>query len=75
MDNLNKVQIQPQDKIFATGVFLKAVEVEINGSKQWRWLAVGFEDDSYFNGELIDVYDYANSFEELIKDDENLDTL
>lgn len=53
-------------KIFATGVFLQPFEVEINGRKQWRWIVVGFEDDSYYDGELIDVYDYADSFEGLL---------
>ena len=42
------------------------MEVEINGKKQWRWLAVGFEDESYFDGNPIEVYDYATSFEGLV---------
>lgn len=54
-------------QIFATGVNLQAIEVEINGKKQWRWVAIGFEDDSYYNGEVIDVNDYANDFEGLLK--------
>lgn len=66
----NGLQIYPEDKIFATGVFLQAIEVEINGMKQWRWIAVGFEDDTYFDGKTIDVYDYANSFDGLIEHNE-----
>ncbi|MDO9154275.1 MAG: hypothetical protein Q7U47_11360 [Paludibacter sp.] len=66
MQNQSSVQITSNDKIFATGVHLQAVQIEINGIKQWRWIAVGFEEDSFFNGENIDVYDYANTFEELI---------
>jgi hypothetical protein len=62
------LEITPNSKIFATGVHLQAIEVEIDGKKQWRWLAVGFEDDSYCDGEVIDVYDYATSFEGLFKD-------
>ena len=54
-------------EIFATGVNLQAIEIEINGKKQWRWVAVGFEDDSYYNGEVIDVNDYANDLEGLLK--------
>lgn len=53
-------------QIFATGVNLQAFEVEINGKKQWRWVAIGFEDDSYCKGEIIDVNDYANDFEGLL---------
>lgn len=70
MENQNKFSVQPNDKVFATGVFLQAFEVEINGVKQWRWLAVGFEDDTYFEDKTIDLYDYANSFEGLIKNEE-----
>lgn len=61
--------MKPKDKIFATGVFLQAIEVEINGKKQWRWIVVDFENETYFNGERIDVYTYANSFENLIEND------
>jgi hypothetical protein len=34
------IQITSKDKIFATGVHLQAVQIEINGIKQWRWVAV-----------------------------------
>lgn len=58
--------ISETDKIFATGVFLKPVNCTIDGKEQWRWVAVGFEDDSYFNGERIDIFDYADALEDLI---------
>ncbi len=61
--------MKPKDKIFATGVFLQAIEVEINGKKQWRWVAVDFEDDTYFDGKPIDIYTYADSFEKLVISD------
>jgi hypothetical protein len=68
MEKIEKLGITPSSKVFATGVHLQAFEVEINGKKQWRWIAVGFEDDSYYDGEAIDIYDYADSFEGLFKD-------
>ncbi|MDX1902574.1 MAG: hypothetical protein SFU27_00325 [Thermonemataceae bacterium] len=68
METQEKLEITPSSKVFATGVYLQAIEVEINGKKQWRWVAVGFEDDTYFDGKTIDIYDYANSFEGLFKD-------
>lgn len=68
METQEKLEITPSSKVFATGVHLQAIEVEINGKKQWRWVAVGFEDDTYFDGKTIDIYDYANSFEGLFKD-------
>ena len=66
METLNSPKITPNSKVFATGVHLQAVEVEINGKKQWRWVAVGFEDETYYDGETIDIYDYADSFEGLL---------
>jgi len=52
-------------KIFATGVFLEPVECTINGKKQWRWLAVSFEEDSYFEGNLINPVEYSENIHKL----------
>ena len=56
------------DSIFATGVFLQPVQCEINGIKQWRWVAVGFTDDCYYDGKSIDVYDYSDNYNGLYVD-------
>lgn len=53
------------DSIFATGVFLQPCEVEINGKKQWRWIATCFEDDSFQDGQSVDVNVYASSLDDL----------
>lgn len=53
--------------IFSTGVHLQAVECIINGKEQWRWIAVGFEDDSFFDGEIINPLEYANKARDLIQ--------
>jgi len=45
---------------------LKPQKVEINGKLQWRWIAVGFEDSCFSNGEEIEVYDYSNEIKGLI---------
>lgn len=58
-------QFKTNDTIFATGVFLKPVKCVINDIEQWRWIAVSFEDDSYFDGNLIEVYEYSDTFEGL----------
>jgi len=60
-----QIVISSEDKIFATGVFLQPVKCVINGKEQWRWVAVGFEDDSYLNGEVISPIEYADSIEEM----------
>ena len=60
--------MKENDKIYATGVFLKPEKCIINGKEQWRWIAVGFEDDSYLDGNSIDIYDYSETLEGLISD-------
>jgi len=60
------MQIKETDYIFSTGVFLKPVKCIINGIESWRWVAIGFEDDSYLYGEGINVYDYADTLEGLV---------
>lgn len=52
--------------IFSTGAHLQATKCIINGIKQWRWVAVGFEDDSFLNGKMINPIDYANKKSGLI---------
>lgn len=54
-----------QETIFSTGVHLQSVECFINGKKQWRWVAVGFEDDSFMDGEVINPVEYAKKQENL----------
>ncbi len=51
--------------IWADNVELQAVEVEINGQKQWRWVATNFEGDIYQNGKQIDIFTHADTFEKL----------
>ncbi len=64
-----QINISETDKVFATGVFLKPEKCTINGKEQWRWVVVGFEDDSFHKGEIIDLYDYAESFEGLFNNE------
>jgi len=40
------MKTKSQTTIFSTGVHLQSVECVINRKKQWRWIAVGFEDES-----------------------------
>ena len=46
--------------IYSTGVYLQTVKYIINGKKQWRWVAVGFEDDSFLNGQVINPIIYTD---------------
>ncbi|MBU3925512.1 hypothetical protein KKB43_00450 [Patescibacteria group bacterium] len=56
-----------QTIIFSTGVHLQSEECIINGRRQWRWVAVGFEDDSFLGGRAVNPAEYANKKEKLIE--------
>ena len=49
-----------QTTIFSTGVFLESVKCIVNGKKQWRWVAVNFEDESFLDGKAINPVEYAD---------------
>ena len=53
--------------IFSTGVHLQAIKCTIDGDEQWRWVAVGFEDESFFDGETINPVEYANESKDLVQ--------
>ena len=61
------MKIKNKTTIFSIGVHLESVECVIYGKKQWRWVAVGFEDDSFLNGILINPIEYANKEEKLVE--------
>jgi len=60
--------LHENDKIFCTGAFLKPVEVEINGRKQWRWVLVGSEDSSFLDGDEVMIYDHAPTLHGLLRE-------
>jgi hypothetical protein len=66
-----QIALSERDKIFATGVFLQPCKCTINGIEQWRWVAVGFMDASYYDGEVISIYDFADTLEGLIDNSEH----
>ncbi len=53
--------------IFSTGVHLVSEKCIINDKKQWRWIAVGFEDESFINGNIINPIEYAENQKGLIE--------
>lgn len=61
------MKTKSQITIFSTGVHLQSVECVINGKKQWRWVAVGFEDESFLNGKAINLVEYSNRQKDLVK--------
>lgn len=65
-----KIQLSKNDKVFCTGAFLQATEVEIYGKKQWHWVLVGSEDDAYLDGKRINICDYADNIQGLLMDED-----
>lgn len=63
---INK-EISEKSTVFATGVFLQPVKIKINDIEQWRWVAVGFEDESYFNGKSVNPIEYSNKLENMLQ--------
>ncbi|MBU3965427.1 hypothetical protein KKG29_01805 [Patescibacteria group bacterium] len=53
--------------IFSTGVHLQSEECIINGKKQWRWVAVGLEDESFLDRKEVNPFEYADKKEKLIE--------
>lgn len=66
-----QINLSDTDKIFATGVFLQPVKCTINNTEQWRWIAVGFEDDSFYDGEIINPNEYADNIGDMVFADTN----
>lgn len=60
-----KIKITENDYLFTIGAFIKPVKVTINNKEQWRWIVTSFEDQTFFDGNEIDVYDYANNLKGL----------
>lgn len=67
----NNYLLTENQKIFATGVFLQPVKIKINDIEKWHWVAVGFEDESYFNGKCINPMESAKHIKDLLQDFED----
>jgi hypothetical protein len=52
--------------VYTTGAFLEAIEVELNGTKQWRWIVTRFEDDTFCEGQMLDaISEYGTTYQDL----------
>jgi hypothetical protein len=59
--------LTPADTVFATGVHLQPIQVEIDGKPCWVWIAWSFEDTTYYDGKPINVNTHSASFEGLVR--------
>ena len=46
---------------------MQSEECIINGKKQWRWVAVGLEDESFLDRKEVNPFEYADKKEKLIE--------
>ncbi len=51
---------------FATGAYIEAVEFD----GEWRWIVTGFEDDTFFEGRVLEVNWHAAARAGLVELDE-----
>lgn len=51
--------------IYSTGVFLRPLEVQINGNIHFVWVADVFDDDTFFDGESISPRVISDTIDEL----------
>lgn len=62
---MKKTKVERDTEAFTNGAYIEAVEVKINGRRQWRWIVTGFEDDSYQDGERVDINTSADTLDGL----------
>lgn len=56
--------------VFTTGAHIEAVEFD----GEYRWIVTGFEDDTYFDGKLLNINDSAEYSDDLVTlDDDDLE--
>ena len=65
MEN-NKTKLVEKDILFTIGAFIKPMKVVINDIEQWRWIVTSLEDQTFLNGNEIEVSDYADKLEDLV---------
>ncbi len=61
----NKLNLRENDALFTIGAFIKPVKVTINNKEQWRWIVTSLEDQTFLNGNEIEVYDYSDTLEKI----------
>ncbi|TAG91565.1 MAG: hypothetical protein EAZ20_03225 [Bacteroidetes bacterium] len=63
---LNQQFTEFEPKIYATGVYLVPMKVNLNGIEKWIWVAEEFESDSYYNGNSVSVSLISDDLESMI---------
>lgn len=53
--------------VFTNGAFVSPGKVTMNGQEVWCWIVESFEDDSYYDGEMIYPRENALNKDELLE--------
>ncbi|HRP92572.1 MAG: hypothetical protein IT276_01755 [Ignavibacteriaceae bacterium] len=62
----DKTKLVEENILFTIGAFIKPMKVVINNIEQWRWIVTSLEDQTFLNGNEIEVCDYADNLEDLV---------
>ncbi|KAF0151003.1 MAG: hypothetical protein FD143_2339 [Ignavibacteria bacterium] len=65
MEN-DKIKLGDKDILFTIGAFIKPMKVVSNNVEQWRWVVTSLEDQTFLDGNEIEVFDYADKLEDLV---------
>lgn len=57
------IEVHKNLMIFTTGAFLMPVRL----GNRWCWIVTGFEDSSFYNGQYVNVTEYSENKEDLMK--------
>lgn len=60
-------KINSKNIIFSNGVYLEPIKILINNKRQWRWVAIGFEESSFCCGKEVNPQEKSNTLKGLIK--------
>lgn len=53
--------------IYTNGAYVSAAKVTVNAREVWCWIAESFEDDSYFDGKVINPRESAFDKDDLLE--------
>lgn len=53
-------------RIYTTGAFLKAKNININGKDYWFWVVEEFTDDSFLDGKTCNPKEFAKNKDDLL---------
>jgi len=59
----NEIENCPQ--LFTTGAFISPRKINIDGKVYWFWVVDGFEDNSFYDGDVLNPLEFSETKEGL----------